>query len=218
MVQQSFKAIVFDWDLTLWNSWDIHLWLMRRTADALGRTPPQPDEVAKEYSRPFLQHLSWFFGDDQDAILDTYMGFYNDNVAHMAGLYPGAADTLRALKDQGYRLAVFSDKRQPFGLSELEQTGVGHLLDHASFLVDGRPYKPEPRGLLEVMNFLGVSPGETLYVGDSRQDMECAHRAGAHSGAALWGCVDRERVLAQRPGYQWEQVEQILDSLGAGPA
>ena len=26
------KAVVFDWDLTLWNSWDIHMSLMQQTA------------------------------------------------------------------------------------------------------------------------------------------------------------------------------------------
>ena len=41
------KAVVFDWDLTLWNSWDIHLGLMDQTADALGRSRPVSAEVGK---------------------------------------------------------------------------------------------------------------------------------------------------------------------------
>ena len=145
------KAVVFDWDLTLWNSWDIHVWLMDRTADALGLPRPEQGAVAREFSRPFLQHLAWFFGDDRDEVLDTYLGFYWEDVARMAGLYPGTAEMLGALKDHGYRLAVFSDKRQSFGMSELGQTGIGHLLDYTLFLVDGRPYKPDPHGLREVM-------------------------------------------------------------------
>ncbi len=207
------KAVVFDWDLTLWNSWDIHLWLMQRTAESLGLPRPEPDAIAREYSRPFLQHLSWFFGGDQDTVLDAYMAFYRENVADMAGLYPGIREALAALKDRGFRLAIFSDKRQAFGMSELDQTGIGHLLDHASFLVDGRPYKPDPLGLQEVTASLVVSAGDAIYVGDSRQDIECAHRAGIRSGAALWGSVDRREVLARRPHYRWESMEQMLDSL-----
>ena len=30
------QAVVFDWDLTLWNSWGIHLGLMESTAMELG--------------------------------------------------------------------------------------------------------------------------------------------------------------------------------------
>jgi len=208
------KAVIFDWDLTLWNSWDIHVWLMGQTADDLALPRPETSDIAREYSRPFLQHLAWFFGEDQDLVLDTYIGHYRKTVGEMAGLYPGIAETLTDLKTNGLKVGVFSDKRQQFGISELEQTGVGHLLDCASFLVDGRPYKPEPQGLRDVMEALGVSPSETLYIGDSRQDIQCAHRAGTHSGAALWGSIDREGVLAQSPQFQWDRAELILGSLG----
>ena len=212
------KAVIFDWDLTLWNSWDIHVYLMDITADDLGQSRPVKGDIAREYSRPFLEHLAWFFGDElgdeRDLILDTYIGHYRETVGEMASLYPGIAETLMDLKGNGLKLGVFSDKRQPFGISELEQTGVGHLLDHASFLVEGRPYKPDPQGLRDVMDALGVSPPETLYIGDSRQDIRCAHRAGTHSGAALWGSVDREGVLAEGPQFQWDRPELILGSLG----
>lgn len=206
------KAVIFDWDLTLWNSWDIHLWLMGRTAEDLGLPPPEEKDIAREYSRPFLQHLAWFFGEEQGPVLDTYISYYRETVGEMAGLYPGIAETLTALNQRGLKVGIFSDKRQPFGISELEQTGVGHLLDHTSFLVDGRPYKPDPRGLWDVMEAMGVSPGETLYVGDSWQDIQCAHRAGTHSGAALWGSVDREGVLAQNPQFQFQRSQAILTS------
>ena len=98
--------------------------------------------------------------------------------------------------------------------SHSEAGSVGHLLDHTSFLVDGRPYKPDPQGLRDVMHALGVSPSETLYIGDSRYDIQCAHRAGTQSGAALWGAGDREGVLAQSPQYRWDRAELILSSLG----
>ena len=208
------KAVVFDWDLTLWNSWDIHVWLMRRTADSLGLPQPEPDAIAREYSRPFLQHLSWFFGGDQDTVLDAYMEFYRENVAEMAGLYPGIEEALAALKQRGFQLAIFSDKRHAFGMSELDQTSIGHLLDNVSFLVEGRPYKPDPIGLLQVTASLGVSAGDAIYVGDSRQDIECAHKAGTRRGAALWGSVDRQAVLARKLHYRWESMEQMLGSLG----
>ena len=207
------KAIIFDWDLTLWNSWDIHVWLMQRTAEALGLPSPDQSIIAREYSRPFFKHLAWFFGDSLDSAQATYVKFYRETVSTMAGLYPGIQEMLLELKGHGYRLALFSDKRKAFGLPELDQTGIGHLLDYTLFLVNGRPYKPDPSGLQAVMEALDVTPGETVYVGDSRQDIECAHLAGAWSGAALWGSVDREAVLAQDPYYRWERMEQLRQTL-----
>ena len=212
------KAIVFDWDLTLWNSWDLHLRLMRQTADALGLSRPDGDEVARQFSRPFAQHLEWFFGGDQQRLVDTYLGFYRESIFEGAGLYPEVKEMLTELGERGYRLAVFSDKQLVFGESELAQSGVAALFDYALFLAEGRPYKPDPEGLFQVLEALGSSPSDTLYVGDSRQDVECAHRAGVNSGAALWASIDRKQLLAPGPRYRWERVDQILDTLGAQPA
>ena len=135
-----------------------------------------------------------------------------EGMAAVSGL--SLREVLRALKDQGYRVGVFSDKRIMFGGPELEQAGVGELVDYALFLEEGRPYKPDPTGLRQVLDALEVSPGETLYVGDSRHDVQCAHRAGVTSAAALWGSVDREGVLARQPHHSLEQVEQIFQALG----
>ena len=96
----------------------------------------------------------------------------------------------------------------------MEQTGIGRLFERASFLMEGRPYKPGSHGLKQVMDVMGVLPLETLYVDDTRHDIEYALRAGVHSTAALWGTVDREGLLAQGPDYSWDRGESISASLG----
>ena len=207
------KAVVFDWDLTLWNSWDLHLQLMQSTADALSLPRPSGAQVAREYHRPFFQHLTWFFGDDEQRVVDTYMGFYLDSMATVGGLYPGVPETLVALKDRGYRIALFSAKRQQCGELEVELSGIGHLLDYTLFLVEGRPYKPDPHGLLHVLDVLGVAKDEAVYVGDGSHDLECARRAGVAGGAALWGSLNREDLLNGHPDHSWESMDQVLLSL-----
>ncbi len=74
-------------------------------------------------------------------------------------------------------------------------------------------FKPDPTGLLTVMASLGVTPGECLFVGDSYRDIECAQRAGAWSGAALWASVERDRVLALEPDFRWEMVDDVAVTL-----
>lgn len=170
--------------------------------------------IAKGYStHTFSKHLAEIFVDDREVAQATYAKFYQESVSTMAGLYPGILEVLRELRGYGYHLAIFSDKSETYGLSELDQTGIDHLLEYTLFHLEGRPYKPEPSGLQTVMEAIGVTAGETLYIGDSRHDIECAHRAGAWSGAALWGSVDRETVLTENPHYRWERIEQLSDVL-----
>ena len=203
------KAVVFDWDLTLWNSWDIHLALMNQTAVELGCPRPLPSDVGREYSRPFLQHLAWFFPGGQEKVVDTYMGFYHAAVWQERRLYPGVPELLKQLKENGYRTAILSDKRQVFGVPEFEYSGLGDSVDRALFFGDGMAPKPDPSGLEDLKQTLEVSPNECLFVGDSHRDIECAKRAGAWSGAALWASVEPELVLALNPEFRWDRLGDI---------
>jgi HAD superfamily hydrolase (TIGR01509 family) len=210
------KAVIFDWDLTLWNSWDIHLALMIQTADALGYPRPAPADLGTEYSRPFLEHLAWFFPGGQEKVMDTYMAFYHAAVWQELRLYSGVPDLLKRLKDNGYRTAILSDKRQVFGVPEFEYSNLGGFVDRALFFAEGMTPKPDPAGLQDLMRSLEVAPSECLYVGDSHRDIECAQRAGAWSGAALWASVEPERVLALEPQFRWDRVGDIGITLKLG--
>ena len=63
------------------------------------------------------------------------------------------------------------------------------------------------------MRSLEVSPEECLFIGDSHRDIECAKRAGAWSGAALWASVEPELVLALQPEFVWKRVNDVAVSL-----
>ena len=145
--------------------------------------------------------------------MDTYLGFYHQVVSRMPGLYLGVLQAIRQLKDRGYRVGIFSDKRHAFGLPELERTEIVSLVDHSLFLLDGRPYKPDPKGLLQVLSDLGVESSRALYIGDTGDDMDCARRAGVSSGAALWGSLDGEKLISKKPDFQWDRPDQMAASL-----
>lgn len=210
------RAVIFDWDLTLWNSWGIHLMLMERTAVDLGMTPPTAGQVAAEFHRPFRQHLLWFFGsrleaeDELDAILESYLGHYHGNVGLRNYLFPGAASLLRGLRRRGVRIGVLSDKIRYFGGGELAQSGLAPLVEYADFKTDDRPYKPAPDGLRRVLNAMNLAPEDVMYVGDGPQDVICARRVGVVSAAALWAAIDRDAVLAQRPEYRLYRPHQVM--------
>jgi len=210
------RAVIFDWDLTLWDSWGIHLRLMENTAAELGVEIPSLEEVAAEFHRPFRQHLLWFFGsrpdaeDELDRIVRSYLSQYDGLVAFRNYLFPGVASLLGVLKRRGIRIGVLSDKLPEFGHAELQRSGLAPLVEYADFKTDARPYKPAPDGLNTVLNSLGVDPEDAMYVGDGPQDVACARSVGAASGAALWSTIDREATLGEAPTYRLYRPHQVL--------
>ena len=210
------RAVIFDWDLTLWNSWDIHLWLMERTGFDLGIIPPGAEAVAAEFHRPFHQHLLWFFGstpDSQgelDTIVAAYLHHYHAIVGHRNYLYPGVASLLRGLRRRGIRIGILSDKVPEFGEAELRQSGIADLVEYTSFKTDRRPFKPDPTGLFHVLEGLGVEAADTMYVGDAPQDIACARDAGVRSAAAMWTTIDADAIIAQQPTHRLHRPHQVM--------
>ena len=87
------------------------------------------------------------------------------------------------------------------------------MIDRSVFFADGMLPKPDPAGLQDVMESLEVSPEECLFIGDSYRDIECAKRAGAWSGAALWASVEPELVIALQPEFVWNKVGDVAMTL-----
>lgn len=125
---------------------------------------------------------------------------------------------MKRLKKSGYRTGILSDKREVFGVPEFEYSDLGDSVDRALFFADGMAPKPDPSGLQEVMKSLEVAPNETLFVGDSYRDIQCAQRAGVWSGAALWASVEPDLVLALKPDIQWKTVDDVGITLKLGNA
>jgi putative hydrolase of the HAD superfamily len=110
----------------------------------------------------------------------------------------GVAEFLRAARDRGFRLGVFSD--YPPG-PKLEALGLAGLVDVMVCAQDaevGR-FKPHPRGLEVTARQLGVDPKHAIYVGD-RPETDAAAALAAGMACAILG--DRR----PRAGEAWLPV------------
>ncbi len=184
------KLITFDWDQTLWNSWDVHVEAAQYAARQ--RDLPIPDKkwIASTFSEPFARHMELIFPHDTREATKHYMEFYHSRVMVMGHLFDGVPRMLESLKARGFVLALLSDKGRVYGSQELNATGMAGHFDVVLFRDGTRQYKPNPEGLEQVIDEVSIAGGEVLYVGDSYVDVQCARRAGVASAAALWGSVN----------------------------
>ncbi len=65
-----------------------------------------------------------------------------------------------------------------------------------------------------VMKRAGVSPTETLCVGDEQRDIEAAQAVGAASGAVLWGYAAPDLLVRSNPTMTFDHPMAVLDALG----
>ena len=209
------RGFVFDWDQTLWDSWDLHHDAIAHAARSLGLPEPSADAVAGDIGASLDEYLTRTFPDPR-AAREHYLAFHSERRAVMGRLFPGVREVLEALMDCGHQLAVLSNKERAAGEWELDAAGRGGLFAVAAFREELPTLKPEPEGLWHVLARLGVTTGDALYIGDSRVDVLCARRAGVASAAALWGARNAEGLLGAGPDLVLREPRDALGGLSVG--
>ncbi|MEE4361630.1 MAG: HAD family hydrolase [Pseudomonadales bacterium] len=92
---------------------------------------------------------------------------------------PGCASLLEALRSDGCRLGILTRNNRDNALRTLERIGVLHCFPEASVLGrDEAPAKPDPGGILRLLDAWGVAPHQAVMVGDYRLDLEAGRNAG----------------------------------------
>jgi phosphoglycolate phosphatase len=134
---------------------------------------------------------------------------YAKNALNKTKIYPGMFETLLKVRQKGARLAILTNKDQAFSVHIVE-----HYFDNLFEVIwgaaAGRPIKPNPAALTQLLMKLNIEPGEAVFVGDSGVDMDVANAAGVDSVGAAWGFRGRKELLEHQAGTIIEKPEELL--------
>jgi HAD superfamily hydrolase (TIGR01549 family) len=95
--------------------------------------------------------------------------------------YGDTVETLDALREQGHKIGLISNTMWPgqFHRQEMVRFNLLPYFDLALFSADAGIWKPQPGIYQRVIDALGVTAAEAVYVGDSPEhDIVGAHAAG----------------------------------------
>ena len=146
--------------------------------------------------------------EEMPALVEIFLAYYRAHIADGTRLFPHVAETLDALKAQGARLGVLTNKPQELTDPLLPLLGLDGLF--AAVYVAGRkPYtKPDPRIFHDVVTDLGGGPA--VMIGDSITDLNTARAAGAPCILMSYGFTP---VPASELG-----ADRVLDDFAQLPA
>lgn len=122
-----------------------------------------------------------------------------DYTAHSADetrLYPGALETLRALKAAGWQLAVCTNKPDAPARLLLDHLGVLPLLDTVGAGDSFPVRKPDPDHIRLTLKATGADLHEAVMIGDHHNDVAAGKAAGLPTIFASWGYGPPEVGLA----------------------
>ncbi len=195
------RAVVFDLDGTLVDSLADIAAAVNATLVAHAR-PPHPVESYRAMIGWGLKQLlvtaSAECPFDEGSLEFAYqqvLGLYRASPVVHTRAYQGIEPLLATLAGR-VPLGVFSNKED--GMTKVIVSALFPTVDFRSVVGarPGRPHKPDPTALLEILREWDVEPQTCAYLGDSEVDMETARRAGVVACGATWGFRDEAELRA----------------------
>lgn len=124
--------------------------------------------------------------------------------------FEGIPQALSTLKGEGAKLAVLSNKFDA-AAKEVIETYLPGLFDVVEGERPSVPRKPDPTGLLAILEQLNVAPARVAYVGDSGYDMEVANRVGAYAVGVTWGYRPVEELVEKGANVLIDDPSQLTE-------
>ncbi|MFT6580821.1 MAG: phosphoglycolate phosphatase [Alphaproteobacteria bacterium] len=173
------KAIIFDWDNTLVETWPVIHAALHDTFVAMDVTPWTYEQTRSRVRHSMRESFPKLFHDRWETARDVFYAAYEK--AHLEHLKPcvGASDLLFSLNKMAIPLCVISNKTGRYLRLEATHLAWSSYFGRLVGAGDAARDKPAPEPVAMALDGTGVAPGPDVWmVGDSGVDMEIAHATG----------------------------------------
>lgn len=173
------RAILFDWDNTLVDTWPVIHAALNETMRAMGEAEWTLQHVRSNVKRSMRDSFPELFGDRWEDAARTYQQSYRS--MHLQQLQPleGALEVLQFLRTQKTFVGIVSNKRGPTLRDEVKHLGWNGYFDVETGSGDAQCDKPHPSMVQHALTGSGIAPAaDVLFVGDTTIDLECAKNTG----------------------------------------
>ncbi|MFU8838788.1 MAG: HAD-IA family hydrolase [Thiohalomonadaceae bacterium] len=211
-MSKRFNLLVFDWDGTLMDSEARIVACIKASISDLQLPSRSVASIRNIIGLGLREAIFSLYPEGDEALLDAMVERYRHHFLSAnptsSELFAGARETIQALAEADYFLAVATGKGRQ-GLNKvLEETGLGEYF-HATRCADETFSKPHPMMLEQIMDQLGVEPGDTLMIGDTEYDMQMASNARSHALAVSYGVHEKERLLRHQPLHCLDAIDEL---------
>jgi phosphoglycolate phosphatase len=202
------RALIFDWDNTLVDSWATIHDALNFLMAAMERPLWTIEETRERVRLSLREAFPLIFGDRWEEARDIYINRFQ--AIHLERLtpLPGREAMLRELAADGHYLAIVSNKTGQVLRNEVAHLGWSPMFGAIIGAGDAHTDKPHHAPVELALQPSGIAPGpDVWFVGDTAVDMQCALASGCIP--ILLGVEEGSVEFAQHP-----PVLRISDGAG----
>lgn len=211
------KACIFDLDGTLTDTLESLVYSVNESLKEMGLSAiseSQCESFVGNGARYLMERSLEAAGDMGAARIEEAMQVYGKifgaNCTYHVTPYDGIPEMLNALKKNGVRLAVLSNKPHSQTVNVVQTIFGKECFDYIQGQTDSIPRKPDPAGVYNLIEKMGVPKTECLYIGDSEVDIATGKAAGVKSIGVEWGFRSRQVLVDAGAEYIISAPDQLL--------
>ena len=177
------KAVIFDWDNTLVDTWPLIQTAIDTTMIHMGREPWGLQKVRDNVHKSMRESFPEIFGDKWQVAGEVYTSTYRSLHLEKIQLLPNALELINHLEKNQILQFVVSNKIGATLRKEVAKIGVDKKFFALIGAGDAAQDKPsrDPVELALLGSDLDAKKDEIWFVGDTITDVECAYNSGCRA-------------------------------------
>jgi phosphoglycolate phosphatase len=217
---RAFKAVIFDYDGTLFDTRPAILHCLQRTFELSGRPKPPLESMLRAVGSGIALQDTFLILDDalqsdRAALherIETYRTIYQDEGTALLKPFAGTREILRELHTSGTKCLVVSNKGSAAIHRSLDDSRLSSFVDLVLADEPGLPKKPDPALVTDhvLPRYAPMQSRQILMVGDTATDILFARASGMPCCWASYGYGDVERCRRLTPDYEISSIEELL--------
>ena len=206
------RAILFDWDNTLVDTWGTIQAALNAALTAMGFPAWSMEECRIRVRASLRDTFPRMFGERWPEARDIFYATYRASHLETLRALPEAERVTSSLACQGYFLGVVSNKTGPLLRAEAAKLGWERNFGRLVGAGDAKVDKPAPDPIYLATQELGLSTYKDVwYVGDAAIDVECARHAGCIAILVGPAAGEEDRIKQLSPEAQLPELADVLD-------
>lgn len=124
----------------------------------------------------------------------------------------GVVDGIRQLKNAGFKISIYTSDRHKNTEQVVDALGLSDEIDAIIGGDDVKSPKPDPEGFFKACTRVGVEVAQSVYVGDTVDDMRMAKQGGCAGRFGLTQGLSSREELIKESDLVFETFEQLVAS------
>ncbi|WP_461610958.1 pyrophosphatase PpaX [Cytobacillus kochii] len=177
-----------------------------------------PDSYQRQDVLPFMgptlvETFTSIDRDRADEMVHMYRTFNKENHDVLVKEFSGVYETVRTLKESGYKLGIVTTKMLDVVEKGLRLTKLDEFFEVIVALDHVEKPKPDAEPVLKALSLLDSEPQEAIMIGDNHHDIIGGRNAGTVTAGVAWSSKGRNHLLQFDPDYMLETMPDLLTIL-----